>query len=204
MGGGDLRGFGGAWVDDDDLGVAFVAGETLVEDGVSDGEVGPYQDDDVGEFEVCVGVRWGIEAEGLLVCDDGGGHALAGVTVAVLDAHAEFGEGAEKGHFFGCDLAGGDEGDGFGAVRILDFFKAVGEGLRCFRPGDFGLRRVGVFAVEWSGGALGRVEDGEGFPAFGAGHAEIDGVFGGGGDAGGLAFELVEVELATGRAESTD
>lgn len=90
----DLGGLGGAGVDDDDLGVPLITSEALVKDGVGDGEVRPDEDNDIRFFEVGVGVGWGIEAEGLLISDDGGGHALAGVAIAMFQTHAELGEGA--------------------------------------------------------------------------------------------------------------
>ena len=127
--GGDLGGFGAARVDDDDLGIALVAHHTLPHDRVGDGRVGSDEDEDVGLFEVRVGVGWGVEAEGLLVGDYGGGHALTGVAIAVFDAHAELAEGAEHEEVFYRDLAGGDEGDGFFAVLLLDGFKVVAKGV---------------------------------------------------------------------------
>ena len=65
--------------------------------------------DDVRLFEIGVGVRRRVEAERLLVRDDGRGHALPRVAVAVQHAHAELGECAEQSHFLGDDLAGAQE-----------------------------------------------------------------------------------------------
>jgi len=199
-----LRGFGFARVDDDDIGVPFVTGEALVEDGVGDGEIGSDEDDGVRFFEVGVGVGGGVEAEGLFVGDDGGGHALAGVAVAVFNAHAEFGEGAEESHFFGRNLSGGDKGNGVFAVFFLDFLEGVAEDFGREVPGDFLGFFVWPIPEKGGGGAFFGVETAEGFPAFGAGHAEVNGVASGGGEADGFAFVEVEVELAAGRAETAD
>ena len=59
---------------------------------MGDAEVGPDEHDDIGFFKVLVGVRRRVEAEGLLVGDDGCGHALTRVAVAVQHAHAELGQ----------------------------------------------------------------------------------------------------------------
>ena len=91
-----------------------------------------------------------------LIGDDGGGHALAGVAIAVFDAHPEFGEGAEEGHFFGGDLAGGNEGDGVLSVGGLDFFEFVGKDLAGEIPGDFASGFIDEFLEEGGGGAFGR------------------------------------------------
>ncbi len=123
----DLRGLGGAWVDDDDIGVPLITGQTLVENGVGDREIGAHEDHHVGFFEVGVSVGWGIEPEGLLISDDRGGHALARVPIAMLNPHSKFGEGSEEGHLFGRDLTSGEEGDGFFAVFVLNLFEAVRE-----------------------------------------------------------------------------
>ena len=91
---GHLSRLGAARVENDDFRVALVAHDALPHDGMSDGGVGTDEDEGVGFFEVGVGVRGGVEAEGLFVGNDGGGHALAGVAVAVFDAHSELGKGA--------------------------------------------------------------------------------------------------------------
>ena len=65
--------------------------------GMGDAEVAPTSTMHVGLLEVGVGVGRGVEAERLLVGDDGGGHALPRVAVAVDHAHAELGERARAG-----------------------------------------------------------------------------------------------------------
>ncbi|MFT6863714.1 MAG: hypothetical protein ACJAVK_002275 [Akkermansiaceae bacterium] len=148
MVGGNLSGFSSARIDDNDVWITLIPGEALVEDGMGDGEVGADEDDNVGLLEVGICVRWGIEAEGLRLSHDGGRHALSGVAIAVFDAHPEFRESSEEGHFLGRDLAGRDEGDGILAVLGLDFLELRGESLRGFFPGDF-------FALEERGGGAG-------------------------------------------------
>lgn len=200
----DLCGLGDAGIDDDDLGVPFVACEALVKDGVGDGEIGADEDDDVRFFEVGVAEGRSVETEGLLVGDDGGGHALAGISVAVFEAHSKLGEGSEEGHFFGRDLSGREKGDGIFSVGGLNLLELVGEDSGGKIPGKFSGWLVAEFFKERGSGAFGRVENREGFPTFGAGHPEIDGVGRGRGQADGFAFVKVEVELASGGTESAD
>jgi hypothetical protein len=47
----------------------------------------------------------------LLIRHMRGRHALAGVAVAMQEAHSEFEEGPEKSHFLGHNLAGAQERD---------------------------------------------------------------------------------------------
>ena len=108
-----------------------VAADPLPHDGVGDAEVRADQHDDVGLLEVRVGVRRRVEAEGLLVGRDRGGHALAGVAVAVDHAHAELGQRAQQRHLLGDDLAGAQQGHDVGAVLVLDRLEARGPGCRC-------------------------------------------------------------------------
>ena len=79
-------------------------------------EVRADQDDAVRLLEVLIRVRRGVEPERLLVGDDGRGHALAGVAVAVDHPHAELRDRAEQRHLLGRDLARAQEGDRLGAV----------------------------------------------------------------------------------------
>lgn len=59
---------------------------------MGDAQVRSCRDDDVAFFKVRIG-RWRcIKAEGLLVSGDRRGHALAGVRVAMDEAHPEFKE----------------------------------------------------------------------------------------------------------------
>src|SRR4051794_8782204 len=97
-----------------------IAQDALPKDWMRDAKIRTDEDDHVGFLEIFVSERWRVEAEGLFVGRDGSGHALAGVTIAVDHAHAELGEGAEKGHFLGDHLAGADEGDGGRTVFVLD------------------------------------------------------------------------------------
>ncbi len=178
--GGAGGGFGVARVDDDDFGAVRVAHDALPHDGVGDAGIGADENEDVALFEIGVGEGRCVEAEGLFVGDVGGGHALAGVAVAMDAAHAEFVEATEQGHFLGADLAGAKEGDGFGAVVALDGFEAGTEFAEGMVPVD-GAKVAGGVAQEWSGAAVGCGEGCERFPTFGARHAEVDGVFGVGG-----------------------
>ncbi len=143
--GGGHRGFGHARVDDDDLGVVGVASDALPEDRVGNAKVRADEDDDVGLLEVLVGVGRGVEAERLFVGDGGRGHALAGVAVAVDDAHAEFGEATEVGHLFAGDLTRAEKGDRLGAVLALDRLEVDAEGLHRFCPVDWLEPTPGIF-----------------------------------------------------------
>ena len=104
--GGGLRRFGTPGVNDYDFGRPLVAHDPLPEDRMGDTEVRSDEDDDVGLLEVCIGVRRCIESERLLVGDDRGGHALAGIAVSVEKAHPELGKRAEESHFLRGDLTG--------------------------------------------------------------------------------------------------
>lgn len=126
--GGGLCGLGGTGIDDDDLRAAFVSHDALPEDGMGDAQIGADEDDDLAFLEICVGGGWGIETEGLLVGGYGGAHALAGICIAVKEAHAELEEAAEEGHFLEGDLASGKKGNGFRTVLGADGFEALGEG----------------------------------------------------------------------------
>ena len=127
--GGDLSGFGAAWIDDHDVGIPFVAHHALPHDGVCDGRVGSDENEGVRFLEVGISVGRGVEAKGLFVGDHGGGHTLASVAVTVLDTHSEFSEGAEEEEVFDRDLTGGNEGDGVFAVLFLNRFEVVTEGV---------------------------------------------------------------------------
>ena len=135
LGGGGC-GFGGAGVDDDDLGGVRIAADPLPHDRVGNAEVRSDEHDHVRLLEVGVGVRRRVEAEGLLVGDDRRGHALAGVAVAVDHAHAELRKRAEHCHLLGRDLAGGDERHGLGPVTLLDGLEAFGQRGRSGGPVD--------------------------------------------------------------------
>ena len=126
LGGGHRR-LGAPGIDDDDRRVVRVRRDAVPHDRVGHAEVGADEDDHVGRLEVGVGVGRRVEPERLLVGDDGRRHALAGVAVAVLGAHAELGQRAEQRHLLGRDLAGRDERDRVGAVLGLDRLHAVAE-----------------------------------------------------------------------------
>ena len=70
-------------------GLVLVAEDPLPKDRVRNAEVGSDQHDHVGFFEIGVGIGRGVEAERLFVGGDGGGHALAGIAVAMDHPHAE-------------------------------------------------------------------------------------------------------------------
>ena len=138
-------------------------------------EIAADEHDDVGLFEVGVRVRRRIESERLLVRNDGGGHALPRVAVAVQHAHAELGECAEQRHFLGDDLTRAQKGDGMWAVLCLDRLHAIDERAERRVPVD-GLQLAGGVSQQRRHGAIGRVEHGERLPAFRAGHAQIHGI----------------------------
>ena len=200
--GGGLGGLGGAGIDDDDLGLAAIHHDALPHDGVGDAGVGADENEGVALLEIGVGEGRGVEAEGLFVGDVRSGHALAGVAVAVEGAQAEFEEGAEERHLFGHDLAGAEEGDGVRAVVALDGLEAVRKRREGGGPVDGREWGAAGGAKERGGRAVGGGEGGEGFPAFGAGHAEVDGVVGIGGKVDGLALGIeVDAKRAAGGAE---
>ena len=119
------RRFGRPRIDHDDLRLMRIAHHALPQDRVGDAEIAADEHDHVGLFEIGVGVGRRVEAKRLLVGDDGGGHALPRVAVAVEHAHAEFGERAEQRHFFGDDLAGAEERDRLGPCVAWIAFHAV-------------------------------------------------------------------------------
>ena len=80
----------------------------------------------------------------------------------------------------------------------LNLLKLLRKGHGRVLPGNFSRGLVAEFLQERNGGPFVGVEDGEGFPAFRAGHAKIDGVVGGRSQANRFAFAKVEVELAAG------
>ena len=125
---GSLCRLGGPRIDDDDLRGALVPHDALPEDGLGDAKIRTDEDDDITFLEVCVGGWRGIEAEGLLVGGGGGGHALAGIRIAMEEAHAKLEKTAKEGHFLEGDLASGEEGDGFVAMCGTDGLEALGEG----------------------------------------------------------------------------
>jgi hypothetical protein len=103
----------------------------------------------------------------------GGGHALAGVGIAVETAHPELEQGTEQRHFLGADLAGGEEGDGMVSVLLLDGLHARGELVHGTDPRHrFHAAGDGI-PQQRSGGAIGRVRRGQRLPTLGAGHAEV-------------------------------
>jgi hypothetical protein len=116
-------GLGGAGIDDDDLGFALIHHHPLPHDGVGDAGIGADEDEGVALLEVSVGEGRGVEAKALFVGDVRGGHALAGVGVAVERAHAEFEERSQERHFLHDDLAGAEERDRVRAVLALDALK---------------------------------------------------------------------------------
>ena len=124
---GGHRRFGRPRIDDDDLRPMRIAHHALPQDRMGDAQIAADEHDHVRLFEIGVGVRRGVEAERLLVRDDGRGHALPRVAVAVQHAHAELGERAEQRHFLGDDLARAQEGDRLRAVGRLDRLHAVDE-----------------------------------------------------------------------------
>jgi hypothetical protein len=70
---GDLRGRGGARIDDDDFGSALLArrDEPLEQDRVAPGEIRADQHDEVGELEILIEAGHGVRAEGAAVPGDG-------------------------------------------------------------------------------------------------------------------------------------
>ena len=115
-----------------------------------DAEVRADEDDAVGLLEVLVGGRRGVEPERLLVGDDGRGHALPGVAVAVDHAHAELRHRAEQRHLLAGDLAGAQEGDRLVAVLGLDRLEPLGHRRQRGLPVDRPPGAVGV--AEQGGG----------------------------------------------------
>ena len=196
------RRLGAPGVEHDDLGFVGVAGDALPHDRVGDGQVRADQDDDVGLLEVGVGVGRGVEAEGLLVGDHGRGHALAGVAVAVADAHAEATEGAEQRHLLRRHLAGGQERHRVGAVIGLHLLHARHERVEGDVPGHRFQRAAGTAPQHRRRRPVGRLHRRQRLPPLRAGHAEVHRVVHGGRDVHGLAVDQVHVERAPGRSSS--
>ena len=70
----------------------------------------------------------------MLVGRDGGGHALAGVAVAVDESHAELRQRAEEGQFFRADLPGANPRDGLRSMLVHDRPEAQREDLHRLVP----------------------------------------------------------------------
>ena len=195
---GGHRGFRFARIDDDDFRIVLIAHDALPHDRMGDAEIRTDQDDDVRLFEIGVGVRRRVEPERFFVGRDGGGHALAGVAVAVDHPHAELSERSEEGHFFSDDLAGANPCDAFGSVFALHFFESFAEEDH----GAFPIARFELAAApaaeQRSRGAVGRCQRRQRFPPFGASHAEIDGIIGSRSEIDGLAVAQMRVESASG------
>lgn len=194
---GGLCGFRGARIDDDDVGLAFVAHDPLPEDGMGDAKVRADENDDIAFLEIRIGGGRGIKTEGLLVSGDGGGHALAGVGIAVEKAHAEFPQAAEKGHFLEGDLTGGEKGGGLAPVGLMDRLEFFREGAN--RGGPIaGNELTRGIAQQGRGGTIGRIERIQCLPTFGAGHAEVHRIAGLGTEVDGFAlFIEMDFQLAT-------
>ena len=200
LGGGHGR-LGGSRVDDDDLGVVRVATDPLPHDRVGDAQVGADEDDDVGLLEVGVGVRRRVEAEGLFVGNDRGGHALAGVAVAVHHPHAELCQRSKQRHLLGRYLPGRQEGHRFRAVPVDDGAESLDERGRRRLPANRSQPAAGV-APQRGDSSIGSSEGGERLPSLGAGHAVVDRIVGGWAEVHGRAVAQVHVERAPGRAEA--
>lgn len=137
-------GLGPTRVDDDDLGIPSVPHHPFPEDRMGDAEVRADEDKAVRLFEVLICVRRSVEAERLLVSNNGRGHALPGVAVAVDHAHAELGQRAEQRHLFGRDLARTEERDRVRAMLGLDRLDPADHRLQRGLPVDRRLCAVGV------------------------------------------------------------
>ena len=127
-------GFGHAGIDDDDFRAVRVSHDPFPHDRVSDAQVAADQHDHIGLLEILVRVRRRVETERLFVRDDGRGHALPRVAVAVQDAHAEFGQSTEQSHFFRGNLPGAEKRHGLRPMTLLNFFEAISEGAQCRIP----------------------------------------------------------------------
>ena len=161
-------------------GLMRIAHHPLPEDRMGDAQIAADEHDDVRLFEVGVRVRRRVEAERLLVGDDGRGHALPRVAVAVQHAHAELGERAEQGHFLGDDLAGAQEGDRVRAVLCSGSPSCDRRTCGAPRPSSTGSQLAGRVSQQRRHRAIGRVEHGERFPTLRARHAEIHRIVRGG------------------------
>ena len=202
---GGLGRLGGAGIDDDDFGLAAVSHYTLPHDRMGNARIRTDEDQRIALLEVSVSEWWSIEAEGLFVGDVRGGHALAGVAVAVQTTHAEFEQCSEEGHFLHGNLAGAEKRDRMRAVGSLDSLKLSGKGGECGGPVDRGKWCSARSAEERGGGAVGRSERRQSFPAFGTGHAEVDRVIGIGGEVDSLPLGIkVDAKRAAGAAKAAD
>ncbi len=144
---------------------------------VRDARIRTDQDNAVRFLEILIGVRRRVEAERLLVSHGRRRHALAGVAVAVNHPHAELGNRSQKRHLLGRDLTRAQKRDRVGAVLCLDGLEPCGHRRHRVVPTD----RVGLAVrapQQWSRRAVGRIENGQGLPAFGAGHPTVHRVIG--------------------------
>ncbi len=199
---GGHRRFRLARIDDDNLRLVAIAADALPENRMRDAQVGPYEDDHIGLFQVFVGIRRGVKTEGLFVRGHGGGHALPRVAVAVPHAHAELGQSAKESHFLGGDLARAEKGDRVRPVFLLD---CLGPGAK--RPqGRVPIDRpqLAVRAEQRRGGAVVGLQDSQRLPALGTSHAKIHGIVRLRSEVHCLAVAEMDFQSATGRTEAAD
>ena len=81
------------------------------DDNAGTGDVGADEEDDVCVFDVGVGARRAVGAEGELVAGDGGGHAEGRVAIVVAGAQAELDEFAQGVELLGEELTGADDAE---------------------------------------------------------------------------------------------
>ncbi len=168
-----------------------------------DAGIRPDENEAIAFFEVGVGVGRRVEAEAFFVGGDRGRHALPRVAVAVNHAEAELGDGPQKRHLLGRDLPGREEGDRFIAVTFLNVADAARH--RAERGVPIDCRSLALFILQQRRCAsLRRIEDGERFPAFGAGHAQVDGVILRRRQSDGFVILQQDVQPAACRAKTAD
>ena len=105
MSGGGHRGLGLARVNDDDLRVMRIQDDPFPKDRMRDARISPDKDQDIGFFQIFIGIRRRVKTERLFIRGNGGRHALARIPVAVDDPHAELRHRAQQGHLFGHYLS---------------------------------------------------------------------------------------------------
>ncbi len=126
---GDLAGGGGARIDHDDLevGASFLGFyDALEQHGMAPSGVRAHQHDEIREFDVLIGYRHDVLAEGALVRGHGGGHAQARISVDVGRADIALHQLVRDVVVFGEELSGDVKGDRVGAVLGDDASKAIG------------------------------------------------------------------------------
>ncbi len=153
---------------------AFDAGG---EDGMIFGGVGPDDEDEARPLDVGDGAGVAAVADGALQAHGGGVLAVAGAVVDVVGSNDGAGELLHEEALLVGALGGGDEGEGVGAVLLLDLGEFLLNEVEGFVPGD--LDEGVALAEERGDEAVVGVDVSPGELALDAGGDSVGGAVGG-------------------------